>query len=53
MQGTVEHLLPVWNIIMEKIGLESGCSVIYQAIPAVNRSSFGWLKWNFALFSAI
>jgi len=33
--------------------LVSGFSVLWEAIVAVNRPSFGWLEWNVTFLSAI
>ena len=33
--------------------LEPGFPVFRQAVPAVNRSSLGWLKWYFAFFPTV
>jgi predicted CxxxxCH...CXXCH cytochrome family protein len=32
---------------------ESGFTVLWQTVPAIDRSSFGWLERNFALFTTV
>jgi len=37
----------------ERKNLEPGFPVLWKAVLAIDRSSLGWLKWYFAIFTAV